>query len=69
MLTPRYHLNVLQYLNMIVYDSTNDFNCQYISVLIDRQRIRKSKLNQENSKYKGSNLLSNCFDVSFMLVR
>ena len=24
MLTPRYHLNVLQYLKMILYDSTNE---------------------------------------------
>ena len=43
MLTLRYHLYSLQYLSIIFYDRSNGIIDSIISILIDRQRIRKWK--------------------------
>ena len=55
----RLSLKCIAVLEHDCYDSTNEIIVSVSVFLTDRHRITKSKIKQENSKYKGSNLLSN----------
>ena len=72
-LTLRYHLYSLQYLNIIFYDRSNGIIDSIISILIDRQRIRKSRKKNRNLERQRIQIShqtsSNGWHFFFMFIR